>query len=190
VQNFIKQTFSTQIICFLFLWIISSSLVGASSPANYPVPPESDRSLFYLQRSSNANTVIYDANLLPNGQLNSRQPVEVYWLRYNTDGHRRALNFVERNFAYGLKFNSVGSGAYAIELMAYSGRDITVLINKEGRPVAQTIIKGQPVYLKSIYIDVSGSGFWSTVNYIELVGKELKEGKLIRERFDPNKDDD
>ena len=173
------------LVCFFSLRAV------ASPPVNYPVPPDSDVRLFYLQRSTNPNTVVYDANLLTKSQLNAEQPVEIYWLRYNTNGERRELSFTESKFAYGLNFDPIdNTNAYLITLLAYSGRDITVFIDKDGKPVAQTIINGKPSKLKRIYIDVDGSGFWSSVNYIELSGNNLSSGKPIVERFNPNVESD
>jgi len=77
-----------------------------------------------------------------------------------------------------------------ITLLAYSGRGIKVFIDKDGKAVAQTIINGKPAKLKRIYIDVDGSGFWSSVNYIELSGNNLSSGMPIVERFNPNVESD
>jgi len=173
------------LLCFL------STQVNAGPPANYPIPPDSDIRLFYLQRSTNPNTVVYDANLLANTKLNADQPVEIYWLRYNTNGKRRNLNFSERNFAYGLNFDPIAnSDAYSISLMAYSGRGIKVYIDPAGKAIAEIKINGKRAQLKRIYIDVDGSGFWSSVNYIELSGIDLSNNKVITERFNPNVESD
>jgi len=171
----------TLLLCFFGLQAV------ASPPVNYPVPPDSNVRLFYLQRSTNPNTVVYDANLLTKTQLKAEQPVEIYWLRYNTNGKRRDLSFAERNFAYGLNFDPIdNSDAYLITLMAYSGRGIRVFVDKDGKAVAQTKINGKTAQLQRIYIDVDGSGFWSSVNYIELSGISVSNGARVVERFNPN----
>jgi hypothetical protein len=171
----------------LFVLLITCSTITlASPPDDYPVPPETDSRLFYLQRSTNANTVVYDASLLPNGNLNPKRPVEAYWLRYASHGERKALNFIQRKFAYGLNFEKIKENTYKIFLKAYSGREIKVSIDSQGRPIAVIRINKQLAKLKRVYIDVSGSGLWTTVNYIDLLGNSLKDGKLLRERFNPN----
>lgn len=162
----------------------------AGAPANYPVPPGSMERLFYLQRSNNSNTVIYDANLKEDGGLDERKPVVVYWLRYNTTGERKALNFVERNFAYGYKAERLKEGTHSITLMAYTARDITVVLDDSGRAEARIEINRKKAKLDHIYIDTSGSGLLSRVNYIELMGADLKTGKPVSERFNPNDDNE
>lgn len=191
VRKTYKQTNLRQ-YTILFLLLLICAGVIAGPPAHYPTPPDSEIRLFYLQRSTSKHTIIYDANILRSGHLNPKKPVDAYWLRYNKNNisKRRNLSFAERNFAYGLTFDKEGPNSYNIYLKAYSERDIKILINDSGNPVAQTTINNKKVNLKHIYIDVSGSGFWITVNYIELVGVGLKDGKLYTERFDPNTDDD
>jgi len=185
----IEKSTSEYFAVAALLLCIWSSFIHAAPPESYPVPPETEQLLFYLQRSANSNTIIYDANLQTDGKLNSKQPVKVYWLRYNTTGERRKLNFAERNFAYGLNFEPTEKpGVYLVNLMAYSERDITVFVGADGNVEAHTIINGQAARLKRIYIDVSGSGFWSSVNSIELTGVALHNGKEITERFDPNEE--
>jgi len=130
---------------------------------------------------------VYDANINANGKLNAKKPVVVYWMRYHGDGARKTLNFAERNFAYGLTFDPTDDGSgYMIYLMAYSEREIKVSFDNNGQVAAYTTIAGKPARLKRIYIDVSGSGFWSSVNFIELKGVDLQNGKDITERFDPD----
>lgn len=163
--------------------------IFADPPASYPIPPETKNGLFYLQRSNNSNTVVYDANLQADGSLSKREPIDVYWLRYNTTGERKALNFAQRNFAYGYKSKKLGANrGYSISLMAYAERDIRVFIDDAGNPAAHIKINDGIAKLKNIYIDTSGSGFWSKVNYIELFGLDLKTGAAIKERFDPNEE--
>lgn len=170
-------------MCFC-LW---GGAAVAGPPSDYPAPPDTDNRLFYLQRSMNSNTVVYDANITSKGQLDSDKPVKVYWLRYNNDGKKRGLNFAERNFAYGLNSDSIENGeAYLINLMAYSGRDIKVMINANGLPEARVEINGKMSILKRIYLEISGSGFWTSVKSVELLGVDLKSGEQVIELFDPD----
>ena len=62
----------------------------------FKVPDEPDQ-LFYVQRSPNSNTVIYAAKLDAQGNLNSSAPVEAFWRKFNIDGSKQPLNFIERH---------------------------------------------------------------------------------------------
>ena len=66
---------------------------GSDKSANvvYPTPPASSERLFYVQRTPNANTIVYDLNLNSDGKLNAEQPVKVYWLKYAEKGQKTYL---------------------------------------------------------------------------------------------------
>ena len=179
-----------QAFLFLCTILLVSQFAMAGPPASFPAPEETKSRLFYLQRSSNSNTIVYDVNILGNQKINPKEPVEVYWMRYNSDGAKKALSFVERKFAYGLSFDRINSDVYTINLTAYADRDITIFINGEGKAEAHLVINGQSARLKRIYLDISGSGFWTSVNSVELMGIDLKNNQLDTEKFDPNEDFD
>src|ERR1700749_3275258 len=70
-------------------------------PGHFPVPSDPNM-LFYVQRSSNSNTIVYAAKLTGSGQIDPKNPVEVFWRRYTEQGQRRALYFIERVLAFGI----------------------------------------------------------------------------------------
>ena len=45
---------------------------------DFPVPRDPNM-LFYVERSVNANTVVYAAHLDPSGRIDPASPVDVYW---------------------------------------------------------------------------------------------------------------
>src|ERR1700742_1119287 len=72
--------------------------------------PDEPNQLFYVQRSPNANTVVYAAKLDAQGNFDSQAPVEAYWRKFNIEGTRQPLNFVERMMAYGVKLEAHKAG--------------------------------------------------------------------------------
>ena len=66
--------------------------------AQYPVPAEPGQ-LFYIERSSNSNTVVYALDRDDKGAVNGRAPVTAFWRWYNVDGAKKGLNFAERMMA-------------------------------------------------------------------------------------------
>src|SRR5689334_9174796 len=77
----------------------SSAVSESDQPVHlrpeFKVPDEPNQ-LFYVQRSPNANTVVYAAKLDAKGNFDSRAPVEAFWRKFNIDGSKRSLNFIER----------------------------------------------------------------------------------------------
>lgn len=62
--------------------------------------------VFVIERSTNANAVVFSANVHSNGQFVSSEPLRVYWINYETDklGKNTApLTFFEKSVAYGIK---------------------------------------------------------------------------------------
>lgn len=52
--------------------------------------------LFVIERSLNANVVLYEAGLRPDGTLDPERPVHVTWRLDAEDGRREGLNLIER----------------------------------------------------------------------------------------------
>jgi hypothetical protein len=166
---------------------LSLPAVAASiSPRpDYPVPPDDAKRLFYLQRSSNANTVVYDARLTRDGRLDPERPVEVYWLRYNTNGKRRALNFIERHLAYGVETRPAGDDAFLVKLVAFSKRELKVFVDERGKVQATTTIAGRPARLRLLFVEHEKDGLIPTIIHVDIFGEDLKTGAVIHERVVP-----
>ena len=79
-----------------------SSADSLKRPVNYPKPPVTAERLFYVQRSQNTNTIVYDVNIDKNGKPNADEPVKVYWIRYADKGQQADLSYIQRKFAYGV----------------------------------------------------------------------------------------
>lgn len=68
---------------------------------DWPQPRDANM-VFYVQRTTNRNTIVYTAQFDENGNLRS-QPVHVYWRRFAEQGQPRALKWIERVFAFGVR---------------------------------------------------------------------------------------
>ncbi len=152
---------------------------------NFPTPPQNEVSLFYLQRSQNANTIQYDINLAEDGKIDSDDPVEVYWLRYETTGHKKDLKWLERIMAYGVKSRKLSPDAFEVKMVAYDKRPILVHQDYSGEVDAKMKINGKMVRFKSIFIDMIERGWFPTIKTIELFGEDLETGEQVYERFSP-----
>ena len=68
-----------------------------------PVPPDKKSMLFYLQRTMDKNTVIYETNADANGSINVKDPIKIYWIDYDEGGGTSELTVTQNKLAYGLK---------------------------------------------------------------------------------------
>src|SRR3954452_17345983 len=84
----------------LLVFLITLSI---SAQEKFPVPSGNNKQLFYLQRTANTNTIVYELNY-NNRDLDVEEPIHVYWIRYTEQGQKEELNYIQKKFAYGVKF--------------------------------------------------------------------------------------
>lgn len=96
---------------------IPAQLVFPQEPV-FPVPDGNPNQLFYLQRTPNTNTVVYELNY-KNGQLNTDEPVHVFWIRYGEKGQKAELSGIQRSFAYGIKAARISTDKFELRFTSY-----------------------------------------------------------------------
>jgi hypothetical protein len=149
----------------------------------FPVPNEPNQ-LFYIERSVNANTVVYAARFDKHGQIDSRKPVDVYWRWYNVDGHRKPLNFIEDMLAYGVRTLPIDPpNAVAVKVVALPERQLVVDEDAKGRPEALIQIGKRTAKLVYVYLQVDNSGLMPNVTALDLFGVDKTTGKILREHI-------
>ena len=74
-----------------------------NNPFQHVAENHEDNLMFVIHRNKNKNVVVYAGNLDDQGQLVKEEPLKVYWVMYENDGHpTEGLNLIERNTAYGV----------------------------------------------------------------------------------------
>lgn len=151
----------------------------------FPVPPPSTVRLFYIQRSNNANTVIYDANLVENQKFDPEKPVNVYWIRYAEQGQSERLSMLQWRLAYGYSHQPVHRPAegYTINLNAFEKRPIKI-IYEAGRPAAMIQINGRHARLQKVFVQLApGNRLIPHVLYIDIFGVDPEKDLPVFERI-------
>lgn len=154
----------------------------------FPVPSGIKNQLFYLQRTTNTNTVIYSLNVNDKGELNESTPVKVFWIRYPEGGMRKELNFIQKAFAYGTISKKNKDGSFTIQLVAYKKKEFILKKSPSDNTYKMyTLINNKESEIKRVYIQIDPGGtlFNPNVRYIEMKGKEAATNKPIMERFKP-----
>jgi len=142
------------------------------------------RRLFRIERSKNANIVVYDAIMTSDGLLSSGKPVDAYWLTLADDGQRENLSRIQKRFAYGFKTRFLDENTVVMMMAADIGRAITVGV-VEGVPRAVTEIDGRESVLDRIYVKSIEKKLWPSVEYLELFGVDSMTGEERYERIYP-----
>lgn len=146
--------------------------------------PDEPNQLFYVQRSPNSNTVIYAAKLDAKGNLNSSTPVEAFWRKFNIDGSKQPLNFIERMIAYGVKLDRTKAGQpVTFAIAALPERKVTVSLDSERRPQALMQIGSHKVKVAYVYLHVVEGGLMPSVPELDIFGTDIASGKAIHEHL-------
>ncbi len=151
----------------------------------FPVPPGNSNQLFYLQRTSNKNTIVYDLNIV-NGVLNKDEPVHVYWIRYSDHGQRQELSYIQRTFAYGVKTTALANNdGYVLHFVSYKKYPLYLVKSAaDNKYRVYTTVNSKTVVLNRIFIKINGGSFWSPkVEYVEIKGTDPANGKEITDRL-------
>jgi len=169
----------------------ASSVMGAQSScttdASYPAPNEKAQ-VFYLQRTGNANTVVYTARLNPDGSINEYDPAHVYWRRFAEDGRIKKLGFLERNLAFGVEMRKwkTNTGKYIANLVSYPKLKVLVEPTGDGGAHALLRISGKLVRLTCIYVEWRKSmGIIPNVLHFDVVGHTVDGNERMVERILP-----
>jgi hypothetical protein len=151
----------------------------------YPVPPDNISRLFYVQRSPNINTIVYELND-KNGKIDPENPVHVYWIRYAAGGEREELSYIQRKFAYGMVSKQTGPEQFDIRFVSYKKFPLTLMKASDGKYHIFATVQQTKMILSRIFVKIEGGSFWlPNVVYVELKGTDPETGKEVTERFKP-----
>jgi hypothetical protein len=155
----------------------------------YPVPTRIPNMLFYLQRSLDQNSVIYEANFSEEAggrRLDEDKPVNIYWLLNDGNHSTKALSSVQK-LGYGVKTEDYDDNLIQLHLVAYKKMPIRVkYAPRENRYNAYISIDGKEVILHKVFINIDGgTKLKPNVTFIELSGTTVQNGNRIVHRFRP-----
>ncbi len=149
--------------------------------------PADPNILFYIEHSTSPNTVVYTAQMDIAGHLDRDEPIIVFWRRFNSDGARAPLSFLERMFAYGVNVHSTETSANAItaNLVSFPQRTVRVDLDGQGKPRASTEMAGHQAKLVYAYVDVDETGLIPYVRHVDIFGIDLTSGRALHELVRP-----
>ena len=158
------------------------AICKAQQPLNFPIPTGIPKLLFYLQRSQNINTVIYELNL-KNGLVDSLNPIHIFWISYAEKSQIEELTEVQRKFAYGLDIKQLGSEHYALRFLAKKKYVFELKKGEDNQYHVYCAISNKPAILQKIYLQINGGSLFSpNIEYVILEGTDVETGGLIIEQ--------
>jgi hypothetical protein len=144
--------------------------------------------LFSIERSKNANTVLYEARLTDEGLLDVHRPVRAFWINWEKDStgkDREDLNFFEKKMAFGFSVGREKSPhSCIVKLVCFPKRPIKISAI-EGIARAETTISGKNAFLMKISVVTREKKLLPEVLSVTLYGKDIDSGEELAEEITP-----
>jgi hypothetical protein len=159
------------LIWVLILGIILNAPEAYSQDSlKFPTPTGNPNQLFFLQRSQNSNTVIYELNL-KNGLMDTVEPVHIFWICYAEHGQREELTELQRKRAYGLATKYISKDHYELRFLADKKYVMDLMKGSDNKFHIYQMINQKQVIFSKIYLQLHGGTLLSpNIEYVVLTG--------------------
>ena len=161
--------------------------VGEPGNKGYPIPSRTEKLMFYVQRTHNRNTVVYELNLKADGTIDRKEPLHASWIRFEEGGVRKELTYVQ-NRVYGLDFRTIDPDTWLIKFRQYKKREIYLVHSGKSNTYRALIrINGKMAEMTGLFICsvTNALGIPSSVKYIDILGIDPATGESLHERVIP-----
>jgi Domain of unknown function (DUF4833) len=179
-----------RVLIFLFFFHVQAFSWNVTSPMptdTFPTPADLPHLLFYVQRTQNINTIVYQLNVNGKKELDKDNPIKIFWIRYAEKKQSQELSFIQRAYAYGLKTKKLNDSKYELRFVSY--KKLPFYLSKsdqDGQYHVFATIQKKRVLLNRIFLKIDGGRFWfPNVVYVEFKGVNPETGEVVIERFKP-----
>jgi len=181
----IKSIFFSKYFALLSILLVSNLCFG-NNHESYPVPQKTNKLLFYLQRSHNKNTIVYELNTLSDGIVDVKTPIKVSWVRFEEGGKRAELSFIQRR-AFGVKCRLAdkSDNSFIVQFNNFNKRDIRLVKTATGTYCALMKIDNETAELEDVFIKAENNaiGLPISFKYMDVYGISQKDRKPVYERI-------
>jgi len=171
-----------KLVSFIYLFLFISLVSKAQDNKTFPTPTGNPNQLFFLQRSQNTNTIVYELNL-KKGVMDTIEPVHIFWICYAEKGQREELTILQRKRAYGLETKLISKDCYELHFLPKKDKFLILKKGKDNKYHIYDTINQKQAILSRIYLQLkSGSPLSPEVEYITLAGVDPDSGKEVFEK--------
>lgn len=160
-----------------------------NSESTYPKPEGIENMLFYIQRTINANTIVYALNQDKDGNLNEAEPIKAYWIKYAQGGKIDPLTYIQKNYAYGVQSKLIDKEkkSYSFEFVSYRKKQFYLF--KSGADNKYRVygyINNKLTILHNILVKIEGGTFWiPNIKHVEVKAFDPSTSAEITEIIKP-----
>jgi len=166
-------------------FLLGATHGNAQDSLKFPVPRGNPKQLFFLQRSQNTNTVVYELNI-KNGALDSIAPVHIFWICYAEKSQKEELTSLQRQHAYGLITSYISKDHYEVRFLAKKQYVMQLMKGPDHLFHVYNQINGKRAILTSIYLQMNGGSLLSPhIDYIMTKGFDAETGAAVTEKSKP-----
>ena len=162
------------------------TLVSSQPSATLPVAnasfrhPNDRHQVFFLQRTTNANTIVYVAQFDADGALNTRRPIAGYWRRFAGRGHVMQFRWYERVFGFGAKTRALPDGSgFEVRFNAIKDQQLVLKQNAPFDAALFTRQNGRDYEMIYGYLNVDESGLLPKVTQLRLYTSDPQTGQFL-----------
>ncbi|GAA6180484.1 hypothetical protein NBRC116594_19220 [Shimia sp. NS0008-38b] len=142
--------------------------------------PKEPGQLFFLQRTLNANTVVYTARFDAEGNLDAKQPIAIYWRRFADQGQTMPLRWYERMFGFGVRVsNGAVSNRHSLTFNALKRHQLELRQTGPFSAALFTRQNNRDYQLIYAYLDVDESGLFPKVTGLRLYTSDPQTGLYV-----------
>jgi hypothetical protein len=168
-------------------------ILAGSQGYSYPGEPEPDLAdkLFIIERSRDADYLVYLLNTGSNGRLDKKSPIEIYWVKKSKDNTLEPITRIQKKFGYGIIFirdTLFADSEWYFRIAAFS--DLTFVLKQDGGNNFRVYTSGQKgeIEVEKLYVNFSNKSYWNPkVSYVTLYGRESFSGTTYNETITSEK---
>ncbi len=171
--------------------LLSAVLCGSNetdSRKKYPKPEGISNLLFYVQRTHNTNTIIYELNVDSNNEINTKDPIKIYWINYAGDGSMEPLNYVQKKYAYGIETAIADPEKKSIRFcfVSYRSKELYLIKTQDDNKYHVFYsLKNELLRLDRVFIKTEGGLLWPKVKYTDVTCIDHLKNEEVVERILP-----
>jgi Domain of unknown function (DUF4833) len=167
-------------LCIIFLF--QATKILAQDSLNFPTPTGNPNQLFFLQRTQNTNTVVYELNM-KKGVIDSLEPVHVFWICYAEKSQREELTELQRKRAYGLATKYISKDHYELRFLANKKVIIQLMKGPDNNYHVYDQVNQKQAILTRVYLEIHGGSLFSpNIEYVLLNGIDPETGAIVSEK--------
>jgi len=141
---------------------------------------DSNSDLFNIERSKDENEIHYEVNVDKLNKLNSENPITIYWVKKTKGNKIKPLTWIQKKYAYGLKYINKTETFAEFQFVSYSKRNFEIRQNKRGVYKVYTLFGNKEVEVNHIFIQIDGGTFWfPKISKVELSVTGLSSDKTM-----------